>query len=362
MANRLRSFRFRIIWLLGLSMVPSGVITFLLYKGLQLYYRRNVKLEDPIVRLRYAVARIGDFNFFLIVFIPLVVLFFLLLTKPYADYFRKISEGIRRLAGGDFTGRVDIASNDEFQDIADDINTAAGKLKQAVERGDFAESSKDQLVMNLAHDLRTPLTSILGYLDIILRDGQLTPEEVKHYTAIAYTKSQRLEKLVDELFEIARAHYGMVPLKQEPLHLGELLVQLCEELYPVLEQNGLAARLDLSPDLTVTGDGDGLARVFQNLLGNAIRYGTDGQYIDVKGYAEPDSAVIQVINYGSTIPEEDIPHLFDMFFTGDRSRTQRDGGTGLGLFIAKNIVERHNGTIAVESNTVRTMFEVRLPR
>jgi len=289
-------------------------------------------------------------------------MFFFLLTKPYSAYFRRISDGIHRLARGDFTGRVVVSSRDEFRNVADDINMASEQLQKAVERGDFAESSKDQLVLNLAHDLRTPLTSVLGYLDIILKDEQLTPEQLKHYTTIAYTKSQRLEKLIEELFEIARMNYGMLPIKKEPLHLGELIVQLSEELYPALEANQLTARLDLSPDLVIVGDGELLARVFENVLNNAIRYGSDGQYIDVRGFVEQETVIIEVVNYGGTIPAEDIPHLFDVFFTGDRARTHRERGTGLGLFIAKNIVEQHNGTITVESNTIRTLVEVRLPR
>lgn len=362
MARLLQSFRAKMILLLGLSMALSGTITYALYKLLQFYYYTQVSWGDPLVLVRLLMKRYGDLYFFLPVFIPLVIMFFYRLTKPYSVYFRQMSDGIHRLAHGDFTGRVVVSSRDEFRKIADDINMASDKLQKAVERGDFAESSKDQLVLNLAHDLRTPLTSVLGYLDFILRDEQLKPEQRKHYATIAYTKSQRLEKLIEELFEITRMNYGMLPIKKEPLHLGELIVQLSEELYPALEANQLTARLDLSPELVIVGDGELLARVFENLLNNAIRYGSDGQYIDLRGFVEQDTAVIQVTNYGSTIPAEAIPHLFEAFYTGDRARTHREGGTGLGLFIAKNIVERHNGTISVDSNTIRTLFEVRLPR
>ena len=120
---------------------------------------------------------------------------------------------------------------------------ASEKLQKAVERGDFAESSKDQLVLNLAHDLRTPLTSVLGYLDFILEDDQLASEQIKHYTTIAFTKSQRLEKLIDELFEITRMNYGMLTIEKKAIDLSELLIQLNEELYPVFEKNHLIARL-----------------------------------------------------------------------------------------------------------------------
>lgn len=294
-------------------------------------------------------------------FIPLAIFFFFLLTKRYTTYFEEISTGINRLANGDFTSRVQIISDDEFGDIAKDINLAIKQLQRAIERGDFAEKSKDQLVLNLAHDLRTPLTSVLGYLDFILNDDQLTREQVKHYTTIAFTKSQRLEKLIHELFEITRMDYGMLPLDKKQLDLSELLIQLSEELYPALEKQQLTTRLDVTPNLHILGDGDLLARVFENIMTNAIRYGSDGLYVDIKGYTDGEDAVIQLINYGDVIPPDILPHLFDMFVTGDKSRTHKGGSTGLGLFIAKNIVTQHNGTITAQSNLTRTLFEVRLP-
>lgn len=342
-------------------MLLSGAITYILYKALQLYYT-NVRVEDPITRYRQMIRAFGDLNFFLLFFIPLAILFFFFLTKPYATYFHEISTGIHRLASGDFQSRVHISSNDEFKSIADDINMASEKLQKAVERGDFAESSKDQLVLNLAHDLRTPLTSVLGYLDLILQDEQLSQEQIKHYTSIAFTKSRRLEKLIDELFEITRMNYGMLTIEKKPIDVSQLLFQLNEELYPVFEKSMLLVRLNINPHLNLWGDGELLARVFENLLTNANRYGKDGQYVDINGSLEEGEVVVQVINYGNSIPPEELPHLFDMFYRGDKARTHQGGGTGLGLFIAKNIVEQHGGTITVESSVIRTLFEVRIPQ
>ncbi|MDR6549963.1 HAMP domain-containing sensor histidine kinase [Paenibacillus qinlingensis] len=360
MANLLRSFRSKMIGLLGLSLLMSGTFTFILYRVLKLYYS-GVRREDPVAKLRHFVNTIGDLNFFLMVFVPLSILCFFFLTKRYATYFNVISTGIHRLAGGDFHSRIHIDSNDEFKDIADDINMASEKLQQAVARGDFAESSKDQLVLNLAHDLRTPLTSVIGYLDFILQDEQLSREQMIHYTTIAFNKSQRLEKLIDELFEITRMKYGMLSVEKKPINLSELLIQLNEELYPVFEKSNLISRVNLSPHMEISADGELLARVFENLLTNADRYGKDGHFVDINGYLEGEEAVVQVINYGNCIPADELPHLFEMFYTGDQARTHQGGSTGLGLFIAKNIVEQHQGTIAVQSDVIRTLFEVRLP-
>jgi two-component system, OmpR family, sensor histidine kinase VanS len=358
----IRSFRSKMIILFGSSMLFSGIITFFIFKALQFYYRANAQLGDSLSALRLWIGRIGDINFFLLLFIPLSIIFFYLLTKRYSIYFNEISKGIHILAHADFTHRVQIDTNDEFSQIAQDINLASEKLKEAIERGDFSESSKDQLVVNLAHDLRTPLTSVLGYLDLILKDENLTKEQVRHFLAIAFTKSQRLEKLIDELFEITRMNYGMLSVDKKPINLSDLLFQLQEEMYPIFEKNNLKARMNISSDLPIHADGELLARVFENLLTNANRYGYDGQFVDINGFIDSSEVVVQIVNYGNSIPPEELPHIFDMFYTGDKARTHQEDSTGLGLFIAKNIVEQHNGTIIAKSSLIRTIFEVRLPQ
>ncbi|HDR4726841.1 HAMP domain-containing histidine kinase [Bacillus cereus group sp. Sample62] len=362
MAKKMRSFRSKMVMLFALSMIFAGGVTYIIYEGLRIYYKLAVRFEDPLAQFRSMVRQIGDVNFFLIIFIPLSIMFFFFLTRPYLKYFDEISNGIHHLANGDFTNEVRVSSNDEFGYIAREINVASEKLKEAVERGDFAESSKDQLIVNLAHDLRTPLTSVLGYLDLILKDENLTKEQIKHFSTIAFTKSERLESLIDELFEITRMNYGMLQLDKRPIDISELLIQLEEELYPLLEKKGLEARVNMDSYLPISGDGKLLARVFENLLTNAIRYGYDGKFVDVNGYIESEEVVVQIINYGDSIPEEDLPYLFDMFYTGDKARSEQQGSTGLGLFIAKNIVEQHDGMISAESNVIRTIFEVRLPK
>lgn len=342
-------------------MLLSATITFIIFKILQYYYHTQVDYGDPLTHLRTFIYRIGDINFFLILFIPLSVLFFFLFTKRYSTYFNEISKGIHYLAQGNFHHQIEIQTNDEFNQIAKDMNQAGKTLQEAIERGDFSESSKDQLIVNLAHDLRTPLTSILGYLDLILKDDQLTTEQIRHFLTISYTKSQRLEKSLDELFEITRLNYGMLPIVKDMLNISDLLIQLNEELYPIYENNNLSTRLNIDPNLFVYGDGELLARVFENLLTNAVRYGYDGQYIDINGFRKDSEVIIQVINYGDMIPQTDMPHLFEVFYTGDRARTQQENSTGLGLFIAKNIVEQHEGKILAESDVIHTLFEVHLP-
>lgn len=357
-----RSFRSRMVLLFSLSMLFSGIITYLIYKVLQLFYHTFAEYGDGLSLFRQMINNIGDIKVFFLIFAPLSFLFFYLLTNRYSFYFQEISTGINHLAQGDFTYRVHINSNDEFQDIAKDINQANEHLKEAVERGDFSESSKNQLVINLAHDLRTPLTSVLGYIDLLLKDENLTQDQINHYLMIAYKKSQRLDRLIDELFEITRMNYGKLPVNKKKIDLSDLLYQLKEELFPVFEKNNLIIRTELPTHLPIMGDGELIARVFENLLTNANRYGYDGQYVDINGFLDNDDVVIQIINYGDSIPQDELPYLFDMFYKGDKARIHKEGSTGLGLFIAKNIVDQHDGIITVDSSLIRTIFEVRLPQ
>jgi len=362
MAKISRSFRAKMVLLFGISMFLSSLTAFILFKLLQFYYRTNVESGHLADQLRQLLRKIGDFNVFFILFLILSIVYFFLLTKSYSHYFKEISAGISYLANGNFNHKVHIQSNDEFADIARDINLAGETLKEAVQRGDFSESSKDQLVVNLAHDLRTPLTSVLGYMDLILRDKSLSKEQISHYLKIAYTKSERLEVLIDELFEITRMNYGMLPLQKENINVRELIFQLTEELYPILDDHSLKVRINSDKPLQITCDGSLLARVLENIIMSAIRYGSDGQYIDINGFVAENTVIIQVVNYGHVIAKDDLPHLFDMFYTGDKARTQKSASTGLGLFIAKNIIEQHGGSLTCKSDIKGTVFEVVLPK
>ncbi|MBR7795483.1 MULTISPECIES: sensor histidine kinase KdpD [Virgibacillus] len=359
MVKWLRSFRAKIIGMFALSSLLSGLLTYLIIMLAKQYYS-TVDYGSTGHAIREFIRTIGDVYVFLFIFIVFSFLFFYMLMKPYTTYFNKISKGIRQLAQGDFDYQVKLSSKDEFNDIANDINRTSARLKEAIEKGEFLESSKDHLIVNLAHDLRTPLTSVLGYIEIILKDKTLGEEEKMHFLKIAFNKSQRLERLLDELFEITKMNDHMYSIEKTKINISALLYQLAEEMYPIFEKSSLHLRQDIQSNLMTLGDGDLLARVFENLLTNANRYGSDGEFIDIRAFQENQEAIIQVINYGSIIADEDLPHIFDMFYTGDKSRTMQKNKSGLGLFIAKNIIEQHNGTITAKSNLKQTVFEVRL--
>ena len=239
--------------------------------------------------------------------------------------------------------------------MADTVETMKKKEEEA-------EETKNELITNVAHDLRTPLTSIIGYIDIVNNMPDLTEAQRSEYLKITWEKARKLEKLINELFSFTKISYGGMPMHMEKIDLIKLLEQEVDELYPTFKDNELECVLETDTDsCMVMADGEQLVRVFDNLLGNAVKYGRYGKMIRVRTVTEQSQIRIQVVNYGSVIPAENLPFLFEKFYKVDTSRQPSSEGTGLGLAIAKSIVESHGGSISVKSSFDGTVFEVILP-
>ena len=233
---------------------------------------------------------------------------------------------------------------------------AAGRL-QARE----AEQRRQDLVAFLAHDLKTPLTSVLGYLNLLHDDPGLTEEQRAKYTAIALDKANRLGELIGEFFDITRMDFAALGEKGELIQLSLLLEQLSDEFYPAFAEKDLTCRTDIAPRLTVRGDADKLARVFDNVLRNAVNYSTPGGEVEIQASEREGWTEIAIRNQGLEIPEQELTNIFQKFYRLDQARSTRTGGAGLGLAIAREIVERHGGAIRAESDGKRTSFVIRLP-
>lgn len=357
----LHSFRMHIIYSFIKSLLLSALITFGLYKVLQLYYHYNVYYGDTYMYYRQLMRQIGDVYVFLVIYIPLAILIFYILTRTYTNYFNEISQGIHHLANGDFSHQVTIDSTDEFNKIAKDLNEASSRLKQAIEAEKLSKSSKEALIANLAHDLRTPLTSVIGYLDLLQNNKGLTSNQLAEYTKIANTKALYLEELIEALFDISKLDLTLEKSEKTPINMQELLFQLLDEMYPMIEEANAQIENSIDSNLITFGNGKELARVFENLLVNAIRYGNNRTPIKVSAHKKATSLVIQMSNSGERIADDDLLHLFDMFYTVDQSRNFEKKQTGLGLYIAKTIVEKHKGTIRVWNGEEQIHFEVTLP-
>ena len=286
---------------------------------------------------------------------------FLLLQSRSMRYISRISSAMREIADGDLNITLDVEGDDEFADMAENLNNMVEELRQLMDRERESERTKNELITNVAHDLRTPLTSIIGYLELLSGPVKLNEERQKKYLDITYKKSKRLQKLIEDLFGFTKLNYGKISMKVSKVDIVKLLSQMLEEFYPNFMEKNLAYELQSNVTAKViTADGNLLARLFDNLINNAIKYGSEGKKIIVKVDATDTVVTVSVTNFGYVIPKEELPLLFEKFYRVEQSRSVNTGGTGLGLAIAKNIVDMHGGTIGVTSDLNGTVFTVKL--
>lgn len=286
---------------------------------------------------------------------------FFWLTKRELTYIDHISSAITRISTGDLQTKLEIVGDDEFSAMAEKINTMVDEINALMEKERYAEKTKNELITNVAHDLRTPLTSIIGYLELLNRSENLPAQMRQNYLQIVYQKARRLQQLIEDLFGFTKLNYGKMAMNVGKMDIVKLLAQLMDEFYPNFMEKGLAFSLKSSVDAQViVADSNLLARLFDNLINNAIKYGADGKRIDVRIDVDGAYVIVQVINYGKVIPADELPLIFDKFYRVEQSRSTHTGGTGLGLAIAQNIVQMHGGEISVRSDMHGTAFIVKL--
>ncbi|MDR7812979.1 sensor histidine kinase [Lacrimispora sp.] len=357
-----RRFHTRVIANIFYSAVVTVLIEIFLVTNVSLVasYMRNTQKDnafvemltsfDVVVILIYVIFGIGIFT-----------VTFLLLQEKSMRYISRISDAMQSISEGDLNITVDIEGDDEFSVMAASLNKMVEDLRGLMDKEREAERTKNELITNIAHDLRTPLTSIIGYLELLSGETKLDPEVQKKYIGIAYVKTKRLEKLIEDLFGFTKLNYGKISMHVAKVDVVKLLSQLLEEFYPSFVDKNLSYELQSNvPAQLISADGNLLARLFDNLINNAIKYGADGKRILVKVHGSEELVTIQVINYGYVIPEEELPLIFNKFYRVEQSRSTNTGGTGLGLAIAKNIVDMHGGTIHVTSDLSGTVFTIKL--
>lgn len=284
------------------------------------------------------------------------IFLFYWLTKRKMDYIEELARGLLEMSKGNLNFRVPLRSKDELGSLASNINRMATALQGTLEEERRAERTKNELITNVSHDLRTPLTLIMGYLRLLKDKHYEDEKQSDNYIHIAYNKSEKLKALIDDLFEYTKLSNQVIHMNQELVCINELMEQLTEELVTLTEENGLHLTRDIvSEKLIVSIDTQQMIRVFENLLSNAVKYSYKPGTVHVSLAKEEQSAKICIANQGDPIPEEELPRLFDRFYRIDASRSSSTGGAGLGLAIAKNIVEAHHGTIwaECEGNEIR---------
>lgn len=258
-------------------------------------------------------------------------------------------------------GEEPISLSENLSYVEKELNRAREKALLNARAAKEAERRKNDLVVYLAHDLKTPLTSVLGYLTLLRDEPQISEELRQKYLNIALHKSERLEDLINEFFEITRFNLSEITLELTQVNLTRLLEQLIFEFQPMLMEKKLHCRLKIAQDTMLRCDADKIQRVFDNLLRNAVNYSDPGGEITICCIKEDGQMRITVSNPGPTIPQEKLCHIFEKFYRMDGSRSTASGGTGLGLAIAKEIVQHHGGTITAASAHQQIQFEVILP-
>ncbi len=323
--------------------------------------------EDALNIYKYGLRE----NSRLIIFGAVAVCFLLLFRFSlswFIRYFNGIDAGLDKLIQGD---KREIALSPEMAPMERKLNVLREALEKRELEAKLAEERKNNLVMYLAHDIRTPLTSVVRYLSLLEEAQDMPLEQKAKYVHITLDKANRLEQLINEFFEITRYNVQEIVLEKEKIDLYYMLVQMIEEFYPLLEEKGNQAALHCDENVVVYGDSVKLARVFNNILKNAIAYSDKGTQIEVfveelyegaKGEGkQPDKITIRFQNQGKTIPKEKLESIFHRFYRMDEARNSDTGGAGLGLAIAKEIVTRHGGKIYAESDQGQVVFWVELP-
>ena len=306
----------------------------------------------------------------IVCFIFFFSVYFVFFTKKIVDYFEQIDRGIEEFSEGNFDIEFEVRNEDELSNMARNLNRTTGEINRILAKERDEEKSRKEFITCIAHDLRTPLTSVIGYLQLVMakahasRSNEELQIKNEEYVKIAYEKAIRLQGLIEELFSFTKTDSTELRLHLEEIDVVKLMEQLADECYPSLQEAGLTLEFKTSAEtIKIEADGDLMARAIANLLTNGIKYGKDGKKIIIDLYRENENSDlhIRIINYGRLIPEKDIDHIFDKFYRVEDSRSLQTGGAGLGLAITQNIVKLHGGCVNVKSDLSGTVFEIVLP-
>ena len=291
--------------------------------NLLLAYLDQTRYENMMI---FQIFRMGTITTILYVLIGIGVfsLTLLLLERKTMKYIGKIAMAIQNISEGDLNTQIEVVGDDEFSAMASNLNRMEADIRKLMDKERESERTKNELITNVAHDLRTPLTSIIGYLELLSSGPAISQEMQKKYIDIAYVKAKRLEKLIEDLFGFTKMNYGRISMNVGKVDIVKLLGQLLEEFYPSFMDKDLTYELKSNvPSQVITADGNLLARLFDNLINNAIKYGAEGKKVLVQVLAKDDTVTVSVTNYGYVIPAEELPLIFNKFYRVEQSRSSK---------------------------------------
>ncbi|MCD8337879.1 MAG: HAMP domain-containing histidine kinase [Lachnospiraceae bacterium] len=300
----------------------------------------------------------GKLLFVLAGFFVLFLLCFLLAVRKMTRYLNRISDALDKIQAD---SPEPIVLPPDLEPVSEQLNALQHKLLYRAQQAAQSEQRKNELVVCLAHDLKTPLTSVTAYLTMLNEHPEMSAEERAKYTRITLEKAIRLEELMNEFFEITRFNAQDIVLEKREINLSIMLEQLEDENVGLLNKKNMTCVVDVQEGLLMRGDPDKLARVFDNLLKNAAAYGNAGTEILIQARGGREGITIVFTNEGPQIPQKKLEMIFEKFYRVDDGRSSKTGGAGLGLAIAKQIVELHGGVISAVSDSKNTRFIVNMP-
>ena len=334
----------------GLRMLTRGHLVDAIVR----WFARSLSISEKEADLIYFKIVTVNMQFILaLVIIIFVFLLFHMLLDTYKRYFDEVVTGIDKL----MEERAAISLSPELESVEHKLADVKRTLAERADKAKRAEQQKNDLVVYLAHDIKTPLTSVIGYLSLLDETPDMPDEEKAKYIHTAWEKANRLRTLVNEF---TRSHSEVLPLQKTKVDLYYMIAQISDELYPQLNACGKIIENHVDEDISVYGDSDKLARVFNNILKNAISYSEENSVIKVSARELSEWTVIRFENDGE-IPEDKLNVIFDKFCRLSNARLSETGGSGLGLAIAKNIIVLHGGQIRAESSNGRTAFIIEIP-
>ncbi len=369
-----------ISWILAfITELAVGIIFYLLARELGVS-KSGYGLHNNSVNMResrwnrnflyhLSVLRRVDNNTLIIFFLSaslfallLFVFYFLLLSRKVSRDLNYIAAGITDMAEGNLAEPLDVRRSDEIGEIARRINELAERIWELMEAEREALQTNKDLITCVAHDLRTPLTSVIGYLQLAMDTDKYSVQERQKYARIASQKASRLEGMIQDLFSYTKLMSGEITLHRSDTDIVMLVEQMVEEFYPLFQENKLEYKTYRNVEsLILYVDSELIARAVQNLISNAVKYGKDGKQVIIRLEKMETEVQISVTNFGLVIPPESIRLIFEKFYRVEGSRSRETGGTGLGLNISREIVLLHNGNIQVESGIQGTTFTIALP-
>lgn len=337
-----------------ISIIPSTICGSLFSSYVTFNYIIKANSINPNI---YNLIVLAIFAVFVVVFI----VSFLLIINREVKYIKYITRQVKTIADENFGSTLEIRGNDELAELCKSINSMSLELKNKFENEREIENTKTELITNVSHDLRTPLTAIIGYLDILKNKKYKSKEEAEEYVTTTYNLSVKLKRLIDELFEYTKLSSNDITLEFTDVDLGNILNQMLGEYTPIFESKNLKTIKHIDEDISVKVDIEKIVRVLDNILSNAEKYSIKPSEIIVSTTKKENAALISIANKGEHINPEKLNKIFEKFYRVDTSRSNNVEGSGLGLAISKKIIELHNGEIWAECHGDMITVSIKIP-